>query len=156
MSRYNAEHYPDPTAQNALRAVERDKSETLPVQITLRGVPHTKKNSQRILRGTGGRRYVAPSETYMEYERACLYQIRRPRRAIAEPVNVRCLYYMPDHRRVDLVNLLEATDDILVRAGVLADDRSTIVAGHDGSRVFCDKTRPRVEIEIERMDKELR
>ena len=92
MSRYNAEHYHDPTAQDALRSVERDKAEALPVQITLRGVPHTKKNSQRILRGTGGRRYVAPSETYMEYERACLYQIRRPRRAIAEPVNVRCLY----------------------------------------------------------------
>ena len=57
---------------------------------------------------------------------------------------------------MDLVNLLEATDDILVRAGVLADDRSTIVAGHDGSRVLCDKARPRVEIEIESMDKELR
>ncbi len=155
MSRYNAEHYHDPTARDALRAVERDKAEALPVQITLRGVPHTKKNSQRILRGTGGRRYVAPSETYMEYERACLYQIRRPRRAIAEPVNVRCLYYMPDRRRVDLVNLLEATDDILVRAGVLADDCVAIVAAHDGSRVLLDRQRPRVEIVIERIEIEL-
>lgn len=155
MSRYNAGHYHDPTARDALRAVEQDKAEALPVQLTLRGVPHTKKNSQRILRGTGGRRYVAPSETYMEYERACLYQIRRPRRAIAEPVNVRCLYYMPDRRRVDLVNLLEATDDILVRAGVLADDRAAIVAAHDGSRVLLDRQRPRVEIVIERIEIEL-
>ena len=46
--------------------------------ITLEGVPCTKKNSQRILRGTGGGRYIAPSKKYIEYEQLCLYQIRRP------------------------------------------------------------------------------
>ena len=55
---------------------------------------------------------------------------------------------MPDRRRVDLVNLLEATCDILVKAGVLDDDRATIVAGHDGSRVKYSKECPRTEIEI--------
>ena len=50
--------------------------------------------------------------------------------------NVRCLYYMPTRRRVDLCNLLEATCDLLVHHGVLADDNSAIVAGHDGSRVL--------------------
>ena len=66
-------------------------------------------------------------------------------------MSVQCLYYMPDRRRVDLTNLLEATDDILVRAGVLADDCAAIVASHDGSRVLMDKARPRVEIRIERL-----
>lgn len=65
---------------------------------------------------------------------------------------MRCLYYMPDHRRVDLTNLLEATDDILVKAGVLDDDRATIVAAHDGSRVLLDRKNPRVEIEITEME----
>jgi Holliday junction resolvase RusA-like endonuclease len=49
---------------------------------------------------------------------------------------------------VDLVNLVEATCDILVDAGVLVDDNSGIVTSHDGSRVLYDKTDPRVEIEI--------
>ena len=117
----------------------------------LLGTPHTKKNSQRILAGRYGGRYIAPSKKYTEYEQACLYQIRRPRRAIDQPVNIRCLYYMPDRRRVDLLNLLEATDDILVKAGVLGDDCSTIVAAHDGSRVLLDRKNPRVEIEITRL-----
>ena len=69
-------------------------------------------------------------------------------------MNVRCVYYMPTRRRVDLTNLLEATDDLLVRAGVLADDNSQIVAAHDGSRVRLDRENPRVEIEIISMLKE--
>lgn len=44
----------------------------------LLGTPHTKKNSQRILAGRYGGRYIAPSKKYTEYEQACLYQIRRP------------------------------------------------------------------------------
>ena len=85
------------------------------------------------------------------YGPCCLWQIRSPPRPLAGPVNVRCLYYMPTRRRVDLTNLLEATDDILVRAGVLADDCASVVAGHDGSRVLLDRQRPRVEIVITEM-----
>lgn len=78
----------------------------------------------------------------------------RARQKIDLPVNVRCVYYMPTRRRVDLTNLLEATDDVLVRAGVLADDHSGIIAAHDGSRVRMDREWPRVEIEIVSMLKE--
>ena len=56
---------------------------------------------------------------------------------------------MPTRRRVDLVNLLEATDDVLVHYGVLEDDNSNIIVSHDGSRVFYDKENPRTEIYIE-------
>ena len=55
---------------------------------------------------------------------------------------------MKTKRRVDLTNLLEAVDDMLVKAGVLADDNRDIVAGHDGSRVYYDKDNPRIEIDI--------
>lgn len=115
---------------------------------TLKGAPRTKKNHQRILRGAGGKPTIAQSKEYIQYEKDCLWQIRSPPRPLAGPVNVRCLYYMPTRRRVDLTNLLEATDDILVRAGVLADDCAAVVAGHDGSRVKYSKECPRTEIEI--------
>jgi len=67
-------------------------------------------------------------------------------------VNVRCVYYMATRRKVDLANLIEATTDILVKARVLEDDNSKIVAAHDGSRVGLDREKPRVEIEIEEME----
>ena len=38
--------------------------------------------------------------------------------------------------------------DILVLAGVLADDNSSIAVAHDGSRVLYDKDEPRTEITI--------
>ena len=55
---------------------------------------------------------------------------------------------MPTRRRVDLLNLLEASLDILVDAGILEDDNSSIVVSHDGSRVLYDKENPRAEITI--------
>lgn len=119
---------------------------------TLKGPPRTKKNHQRILRGAGGRPTIAQSKEYIQYEKDCLWQIRSPPQPLAGPVNVKCLYYMPTRRRVDLTNLLEATDDILVKAGVLADDCAAVVAGHDGSRVLLDRKNPRVEIEIAEME----
>ena len=49
---------------------------------------------------------------------------------------------------MDLINLLEATMDILVDAGILEDDNSNIVGGHDGSRVLYDKENPRADVYI--------
>ena len=101
---------------------------------------------------------VLPSESYKRYEADALCEIRaaimphKHELPIAEPVNVQASFFMPTHRRVDLTNLLEALDDILVRAGVLADDHAGIIAGHDGSRVLYDKAAPRVEIFISEMD----
>lgn len=122
------------------------------MHLTLYGEPRTKKNSARILTGRAGRPYVAPSKAYVDYETDCLRQIKRPRSPISARVNVRCVYYMKTARRVDLANLIEATTDILVKARVLEDDNSKIVAAHDGSRVELDRKNPRVEIWIEEMD----
>lgn len=90
-----------------------------------------------------------PSAAYKEYERDALRQlVPKPRKPVDTPVNVQCVYYMPTHRRVDLVNLQECSLDILVKGGVLADDNSNIVASMDGSRVLYDKENPRAEITI--------
>lgn len=122
------------------------------MKIVLYGDPRTKKNSVRILKANANRRIVAPSKAYVDYETDCLRQIRRPHSPISARVNVRCVYYMATRRKVDLTNLIEATCDILVKAKVLADDNSQIVAAHDGSRVDLDRKNPRVEIEIEGME----
>jgi Holliday junction resolvase RusA-like endonuclease len=58
---------------------------------------------------------------------------------------------MPTRRRTDLTNLLEAVDDLLVHAGIIADDHYGIVEAHDGSRCFVDKDNPRTEITITRI-----
>lgn len=115
---------------------------------TITGCPRTKKNSPQIRRGTGGRRYVAPSEAYTNYQDAAGWQFRRPDEPLSGRYNVQVLYYMDTMRRVDLTNLLEATCDILTHYGVLEDDNSRIVASHDGSRVLLDRENPRAEIEI--------
>lgn len=97
----------------------------------------------------GDRTLLIASKAYQEFENDCLKIIPGTvRQAIAEPVNVKAVFYMRTKRRVDLTNLLEAVDDMLVKAGVLADDNRDIVAGHDGSRVYYDKDNPRIEIEI--------
>ena len=50
---------------------------------------------------------------------------------------------------VDLVNLLQATCDILVKGGVLVDDNCRHIKKVDGSEVLYDKQNPRVEIDLE-------
>ena len=122
------------------------------MHLTLCGEPRTKKNSARILRTRSGAPFVAPSIAYVDYETDCLRQIKRPSNPVSARVNVRCVYYMKTARRVDLANLIEATTDILVKARVLEDDNSKIIAAHDGSRVELDREKPRVEIEIEEME----
>ena len=96
---------------------------------------------------------IIPSAKYEQYEKACAVFVK-PKANIDYPVNVKCLYYMPTHRRVDLTNLLEATHDILVKHGVLQDDNMNIIKSVDGSRVLYDKDNPRTEIIIEAIEKE--
>lgn len=121
------------------------------IQFRIPLAPVTKKNSQRILTRPGGRRFVAPSETYKAYERDAAWFIPKGV-CINEPVNVKAIFRMPTRRRVDLTNLLEALDDVLVKAGLLADDNSSIVAAHDGSRVVYDKSNPGTEVTVSKME----
>ena len=121
------------------------------ISFTIPLKPISKKNSQQILinRATG-KPFIMPSKQYKQYEKDAMHFIPRCIGDIIDyPVNVKCLFYMPTRRNVDLTNLLEAIDDILVKAGLLQDDHSGIVAGHDGSRVLYDKENPRTEVNIE-------
>lgn len=112
--------------------------------------PVTKKNHQRILmnRKTGNP-FVAQSAAYKRYEQAAGdFLTPKPESPLEGLCEVTAVFHMPTARRVDLTNLLEALDDVLVAAGVLADDNSNILYSHDGSRVFVDRENPRTEIVI--------
>lgn len=96
---------------------------------------------------------VVQGDRYKEYEQSCLWQLltqaQRIKASLPEPpYNVKCVYYRDSDRRVDLGNLLAATCDILVDAGVIPDDNHHIIVSHDGSRVYIDRDCPRVEITI--------
>lgn len=126
------------------------------IQYTIALPPITKKNSQQILTNTKtGRPFIMPSKKFREYEAQAAWFLKpRPPRPIECPLTVKCLFYMPTRRRVDLTNLLEAIDDILVKTGIIKDDHSGIVVSHDGSRVLHDKDNPRTEITITRYEPE--
>lgn len=124
------------------------------LKLKIDGTPVTKKNSQRIIL-IGGHPKIMPSKNYKEYEEMALRQLMAqptPAAPISVPVTVTCVYRMPTHRRVDLVNLLEATDDILTKARIIEDDCVQIVASHDGSRVTYDRENPGVDIWIREVE----
>lgn len=117
------------------------------IKFTVPLPPITKKNSQRIVM-RGGKPCILPSEKYKEYENSALWFIPKRGIPIDFPVNVKCLFYMPNNRLCDLTNHLEAIDDVMVKAGLLKDDNYKILVSHDGSRVLVDKNNPRTEVEI--------
>lgn len=111
--------------------------------------PVTKKNHGSIMVNKATNKpFLMPSKQYLQYEKDCGYFIKCKGTNINKPLNIKCLYFMPTHRAVDLTNLLGATMDMLVHYKVIADDNCRIVAKHDGSRVYYDKLAPRTEIII--------
>lgn len=128
-----------------------------PLTYTFPGEPRTKKNSQEIrYKGVrcptchkGRIPFVSPSKAFLDYQKRALWSLTgRARPCLIGPVSVKCVFYMGTRRKIDLVNLLEAVDDILVAGEILSDDNSRVIVSHDGSRVLYDKENPRVEIEI--------
>ena len=116
--------------------------------ITINIPPVTKKNSSRIVM-RGRRPILLPSEKYEQYEKEAGWFLKKYAYLnIDYPVNVQCIYYMPTRRRVDISNLLNCTDDVLVKYNVLVDDNRNIVASHDGSLVLYSKDASRTEIII--------
>jgi Holliday junction resolvase RusA-like endonuclease len=127
------------------------------LKIIINGRPVPKKNSPVMV---AGRNLILPSKTFRRYESYCLGTKRRPGPVIVNslgmffdtPVQVTCLYWLPDKRWwPDLVGLLQGTSDILEKAGILTNDR--LIQSYDGSRIMgIDKNNPRAEITITPMN----
>jgi len=109
--------------------------------------PATKKNNGRIV-FKGKRPILLPSKKYIEFRDSAGYFINNKYLNIDYPVNLKCLIYIEKNYASDLSNYIEAIQDMLVYYKVLKDDNHKIVESLDGSRVFVDRKRPRVEVII--------
>lgn len=121
----------------------------------LYGQPITKKNSM-MRTNWGG---VIQSKAYREYAKNCREQIDQnycQYKQIKSNLILVATYYMRTKRLPDLLNLLQATCDIIsdqkrkgviIWQGIIKDDKQII--GFDNSRIAGkDKNNPRVEIEL--------
>ena len=122
-------------------------------KFVIEGHPAGKKTSQQIIFCKGKPKIIQNSR-YNDYEQEFIIQMYKlypelKTLNLACPINLKCVYYIKDRRKRDLVNLLQATCDILVNAGVIKDDNHEIIRSFDGSTVYVDKIKPRVEICID-------
>lgn len=117
------------------------------IDIVFKGRPITKKNHGRIVKNGSKFGYI-PSEAYMNYEEGCLWQLAGKKLHISGVVVVECKYYLPNKRSwPDLIGLLQATSDILTKAGVIDDDKWICSYG-ESCIAGIDKENPRAEVRI--------
>lgn len=131
------------------------------LRFVIPGECRTKKNHMMIA-GAGARcpvckkpqkQWIRQGTAHDTYAKKAVLLLRpRPKKPIDYPINVKCLFYMATRRKVDALNLQATIDDLLIEAGIIEDDNSTIIVAHDGSRVRYDKEHPRTEIYITEME----
>lgn len=90
---------------------------------------------------------IIQSQRYRDYAKEFEKQLMPfGNRQFAGPVNLKCLYYVPDQRKRDLLNLLNATADLLEKCQIIKDDSQVVSV--DGSRIVGVDQESRVEITI--------
>lgn len=123
------------------------------MQIKIPLMCRSKKNSQSIIINPRTRKpMIIQSKLYKEFEQECGYYLLKYKKHISTPINLKCTFYVKDKRKRDIVNLLNAIQDILVKYDVIADDNYNIVQSIDGSRIIYEKGREETIIEIEGAD----
>lgn len=148
------------------------------VSFTIFATPRTKKTHSRIA-GYGRPCYVCrrppyskviPSESFLEFEDSCFKLGPAIRRAIerngaalpiAGPVTVRALFFREAYTG-DFAGYIQALGDVLEEAvfedgkcrkkgmGIIRNDRQ--IAHWDGTRLLKDAARPRIEVEIMKLE----
>lgn len=125
------------------------------MKITIPVVPRSKKNSQQIIINPRTKRpMIIQSKLYTNFERECGLYLKEYKSNIDYSVNLKVKFYVPDKRKRDIANYIEAIQDILVKYEVLKDDNYNIVTSLDGTRMYIDKLNPRVEIEITKLEEQ--
>lgn len=123
------------------------------MKIIIPVIPRSKKNSQQIIINPRTKRpMIIQSKLYANYERECGKFLKKYKSSIDYSINLKVEFYVPDKRRRDIANYVEAIQDILVKYEVLKDDNHNIVTSLDGTRMYIDKLNPRVEVEITKLE----
>lgn len=114
----------------------------------------SKKNSQQVfINRKTGKPFVSQSKLYKEFEKRCwLYLKPYSDLLIDYPINLKCIFVVPDRRKRDIVNLLNAIQDILVKYHVLEDDNYNIVSSLNGTQIIYEKGIEKTIIEIEKKE----
>nr|DAH71999.1 MAG TPA: Endodeoxyribonuclease RusA [Caudoviricetes sp.] len=123
------------------------------MKIIIPVIPRSKKNSQQIIYNPRTKRpMIIQSKLYANFERECGLYLKGYKSNIDYSINLKIDFYVPDKRRRDIVNYIEAIQDILVKYEVIKDDNYNIIESLDGTRMHIDKENPRVEIEITKIE----
>lgn len=118
---------------------------------------YAKKNSSNSIWNHYTKKLIrTTSANYKGWEKDAMMQLGYNRghlkrcleKPIDFPVILKCHFYNYDKRKRDISNYYEGLQDLLVDAGILADDNYAIIKGHDGSRMFVDTENPRIEFWI--------
>lgn len=119
------------------------------IKIEIPLLARPKKNSQSIIYNPRTKKpMIVQSKRYKEFERDCGYFLKRYAMNINTPINLKCEFIVPDKRKRDIVNLLNAIQDILVKYQVIEDDNYNIVSSVDGSKIIYKKGVEKIIIEI--------
>ena len=125
-------------------------------KITLPVNPPSKKNGMQFIKSSYGGFHAIPNQPYIRAEKSIMklgasiidFKADKLIFPIDDLVRITCHYYRDSHRKIDGTNLESAMADILVKAGVIADDDIKHMHNSDGRRVFYDKENARTEIFI--------
>lgn len=125
------------------------------MKITIPITPRPKKNSQQIIYNKKTKKpMIVQSKLYANFERECGLYLLKYKSNIDYGINLKIEFYVPDRRKRDIANYIEAIQDILVKYEVIQDDNYNIVSSLDGTRMYIDKENPRVEIEITKLEEQ--
>lgn len=120
------------------------------LDITIKGQTASKKNSKRIF-CRGKYPTVLPSEAHELWHKQALEALKLPS-GVPFPLetthSITLLFYPQNKRKFDLSNHAEAIMDLLVDAGVLADDNYEVVPNLQLLYGDLSRSNPRVEVEI--------
>lgn len=129
---------------------------TIPVK------PRTKKNHMQLVTLKTGRQMLLPSKAYKQFEKEVLnFVAENPliiksneefKLPIQDRINLKCTFYKEKDYKADLAGYIQAIQDALVKAGVIADDNHKIIESTNGSKVKLDRDNPRIEVEIIKKD----
>lgn len=121
------------------------------IKIVIPLMCRSKKNNQQMIFKSGRKPTIIQSKLYLSFERECGNFLRKYSSHIDYPINLKCTFYVSDRRKRDIVNLVNAIQDILVKYDVLADDNYNIVQSLDGTRIIYEKGREETIVEIEEL-----
>ena len=119
------------------------------MRITLIGNTPAKKTGQRSF-GRGRRKKILPSERHERWHAMNMAALVLPNIPLPLPGRQRLSVHFvrKTHRIWDYTNALDAVQDFLVDAGILADDNAEVLALGDITHEY-DKLNPRAEVTLE-------